>query len=467
MNFLLAYFGQHKDEKIVYFCGSSSNFETVKEVLSTTAFKEVYLVIEDPIYSENLPEELENYRDFAGKIQIIALNKVKELPTKEFVFAFDHCSTLGMMNEMSKLAPKKVVGWFGKDYDTFKLWEFIHENCEDITLAKEFDPYRNDVLKWKKADGYDCELSVIFPVYKVAPYLTKCLDSVTQWKAPYVEYVFVDDGSPDESADIIREYAKKDPRVKLLQKENGGCASARQYGIDHTNSRYIGLIDPDDFIDPTMFKKLLSAAMMGTYDISYSGYYEYYEETKTFQAIEDVTGIPYTFGTNDEKLIDELIAFRRVAIWRAVYRREFLEMNSIHFHTEIRRFDDLPFKVETFARAKSVIAIDEPLYYYRMGRPGQDVSANDERLYVHFDIFKILDEFFKQHRSSRQLNHYYQVKVNTHFWALNLTKPELKKEYRKRASADLKIKNTKHAWKKLVKSYYRKREWKPFLKNNF
>ena len=320
------------------------------------------------------------------------------------------------------------------------------------------------VIYMQKNGNTDIELSVIFPMYKVEQYLEKCLQTVTAWDAPYVEFLFVNDGSPDNSANVIKEYSKKDKRVKLLNKENGGCASARQFGIDHSLGRYIGLIDPDDFIDPTMFKKLLSRAMTGNYDIAYSGYYEFYEESQTFKAIEDVTGFPYTEGTSDTKLIDDLIAYRRIAIWRGIYKKELLDNNNISFHIDLKRFDDLPFKVETLARAKSVVSVDEPLYYYRMGRPGQDVSANDERLYVHFEIFKYLDEFFKNFRSSDQLKHYYQVKVQTHYWAMTLIKPELRKEYLEKAANDLKIKGTKKEWKKLLSLYYRKPEVNYFIK---
>ena len=71
-----------------------------------------------------------------------------------------------------------------------------------------------------------------------------------------------------------------------MDKPNGGCASARQYGLDKARGKYIGFIDPDDYIDESMFRKLLRAAMMGSYDISYCGYNEYYENTKEIRKVE-------------------------------------------------------------------------------------------------------------------------------------------------------------------------------------
>ena len=80
------------------------------------------------------------------------------------------------------------------------------------------------------------------------------------------------DGSKDASADIIRKYARNDKRILLIEKENGGCASARQMGLERVRGRYVGFIDPDDFIEINMFHKLLRKAMEGNFDISLCGY---------------------------------------------------------------------------------------------------------------------------------------------------------------------------------------------------
>lgn len=115
---------------------------------------------------------------------------------------------------------------------------------------------------------------------------------------------------------------------------------------------------------------------------------------------------------------------------------------GIHFYTDIRRFDDLPFKVEIFTAAKTVYAIPEPLYYYRLQRPGQDVSANDERLYVHFDIFDHLNKSIGGTKDPRLIDWLQMCKVQTHRYALLVIKDEFKKEYLDRASKDLKSTGT-------------------------
>lgn len=461
MNFLSSYFGHHKEEKILYFVGVHSSKKTLLEVLKMSSFSDIVLAYEDTYFKDELSKEIIGATN--NKISVINIEEIDKY--QGFAVVFDHFSNIGLMVDIvKKVSPKSVVGFFEGSFDTFALWEGIKDYTKVINLAREINYYRNEVLSWEKNKESNIELSVIFPTYKVANYLDKCLETVTAWKAPYIEFLFVNDGSPDNSAEVIESWSRKDNRVKLLNKENGGCASAREFGIAHANGRYIGLVDPDDFVDVTMFKKLLSRALMGTYDISYSGYKEFYEESQTSKEIDDVLGVPYSCGTSDVDEIDKLIAYRRIAIWRGLYRAQFLKDNNIHFHTELKRFDDLPFKVETLARAKSVVSIEEYLYYYRMGRPGQDVSATNEKLYVHFDIFAILDEFFKKFRSSKQLRYYYQVKIQTHYWALSIIDKNLIDEYLKKAAEDLKIKNTLNEWKKLFSRCYKKSDVKFILK---
>ena len=177
--------------------------------------------------------------------------------------------------------------------------------------------------------------------------------------------------------------------------------------------------------------------MTGSYDISYCGYNEYYEDTKTQKRVDDALGVPYCDGTTNTQEILNLITYCRVAIWRGIYKAEMLKKNNIHFYTDLRRFDDLPFKVETFAAAKSVIAVPEYLYYYRLARPGQDVAADDERLYVHFDIFKYLNKSIADKNDGFLTDQLQMCKIQTHLYALRKIKDEFKEYYIKHAKEDL------------------------------
>jgi len=337
-----------------------------------------------------------------------------------------------------KFKPSVIIGTVKeKRVSAFNIWERCREFCENMNIKVLREGKSPLVLDWEKNEKEDIELSVIFPVYNVAPYIERCLKSVTAWKADYVEFIFVSDGSKDESVDIIKKWMEQDNRIRLIEKENGGCASARQVGLEQASGKYIGFIDPDDFVDENMYHKLLKAAMCGSFDISLCGYNEYYENTGKIKPADDSLWYPYLDGCYDSEKIHELITYCRVAIWRGIYRKEFLERNKIGFYTDLRRFDDLPYKVETFAFAKSVVMIPEYLYYYRLEREGQDVAADDERLYVHFDIFEHLNQSIGSTKDQRLIDNLQMCKIQTHRYALSKIRKEFRNEYLKLAKEDL------------------------------
>lgn len=378
-----------------------------------------------------------------GKISNIQI-EYKELDDfcgfkSEWALCSEKLST-SVLLKLSTLNPKCVLAQVKEETITaFHLWEAFRNNVnidilQIVTERKGRDP---QVLYWDRNASNEIELSVVFPMYNVEKYLDQCIESVTAWKAPYVEFLFVNDGSPDHSRDVVLKWSKIDSRVKLLDKENGGCASAREFGLEKAKGKYVGFVDPDDFVDESMFRKLLKVAMIGSYDISYCGYNEYYENTRETKKVDDAIYEPWCYGVHDQHVIWDLISWCRVAIWRGIYRKEFLNDANIHFYTDLRRFDDLPFKIETFANAKSVISVPENLYYYRLARPGQDVAADDERLYVHFDIFKYLNESIAE-KKDLALNDKLEIaKIDTHLYAIQKIRAEFMQYYVQQAKADL------------------------------
>ena len=100
-------------------------------------------------------------------------------------------------------------------------------------------------------------VSVIIPAYNIEDYIGRCLDSVISQTYKNLEIIVVDDGSRDHTGEILDNYAKKDRRIKVIHKENGGVSSARNKGIEAAEGDYIGFIDGDDLIEPEMYKTLV------------------------------------------------------------------------------------------------------------------------------------------------------------------------------------------------------------------
>ena len=104
------------------------------------------------------------------------------------------------------------------------------------------------------------DISVIVPVYKAEKYMHRCVDSILAQTFTNFELILVDDGSPDGSGTLCDQYAQKDNRVKVIHKENGGVASARQCGIDNATGEYTIHADPDDWVEPNMLQELYNKA---------------------------------------------------------------------------------------------------------------------------------------------------------------------------------------------------------------
>lgn len=336
-----------------------------------------------------------------------------------------------------------LIGRIRMEEDYFGLWERFRKRAGHMYLARErtsgvtrdVDLY--EVFEWEPSKN-PVELSVVIPVYNVREYLEKCILTLTAWKAAYVEYLFVDDGSTDGSSALLDEYAAKDRRIRHLKKKNGGCASARNLGLKEAVGNYVGFVDGDDFVDEGMFYKLLSRAMMGGYELAYCGYLEYDQELRRARkVVNDCMNEIYVTGTYRPDYVQKLMIQTRVAIWRCIYRRDFLCREGLSFHNELPRFDDLPFKIESGFLAKSAVCVPKHLYYYRIGRPGQDVSCLDERLFVHFEIFRLLDDFVIPMKNRRLMDYLQVVKLHTHGYALKKIDRKYYRNYLRMAGAQL------------------------------
>ena len=212
------------------------------------------------------------------------------------------------------------------------------------------------------------KLSVIIPVYNVENYLRECLDSIINQTVKDIEIICVDDGSTDNSQDILKEYQKKDSRIKIITKENGGQASARNLGIKEAQGEYIAFIDSDDFIESEMLEKFYTKANDNNLDIAMCKIATYNNQTKE---IKDnvwyyMLGIFRDFEKEifNHKDTKEFTCNIAVTPYNKIYKTSLIKDNNILF-PEGLIFEDEKFFYDTYLRAKRVSIIPEFLWYWK------------------------------------------------------------------------------------------------------
>ncbi len=228
------------------------------------------------------------------------------------------------------------------------------------------------------------KVSVVVPIYGVEKYLHQCVDSILAQTLEDIEIILVDDGSKDKCPQIVDEYAKKDKRVVAIHQPNGGYGRAVNHGIEVATGEYIGIIESDDWIEPTMYEKLYSNAKENNTDITkcefyiYNSYKSPEKQNKRYQGkYQDLQKAPDgVFNVEQYPLI---VGFH-ASIWSSIYRSDFIKQQQV-IESRSASYQDFPFMIEAMCRAKRITIVKEPLVHYRM-EEGQNSSTirRDERL---------------------------------------------------------------------------------------
>lgn len=201
------------------------------------------------------------------------------------------------------------------------------------------------------------KISVIVPVYKVKPYLRKCLDSIVNQTYQTLEIILVDDGSPDDCGKVCDEYAKSDKRIRVIHKENGGLSSARNAALNLATGDYFGFVDSDDWLELDMFEYLLSNMLSANAEICICGRYEEYPNRSIAK------------GYPKEEILDQEMALQTLLknnliqnfVWDKLWKRNLFE--KIRF-PEGRTYEDMAIVHRLFERANKILCLPEAKYHY-------------------------------------------------------------------------------------------------------
>lgn len=234
------------------------------------------------------------------------------------------------------------------------------------------------------------KVSIIVPVYNTQKYLRRCLDALVHQTLQDIEIIAVNDGSTDHSLQILEEYAQQYPCVKILNKENGGQATARNLGIRQSSGDYIGFADSDDYVDVTMFEKMYALAIEKNCDLV-ECHFHYLMETEGEPRVLQPRGRVRAYKDRHDMLIDP-----QVSPWNKLYRREILMKEGISF-PEGLIYEDTAFYIKTIPYIRKAAYLDEQLVYYFL-RGNSTMNANKSKKVG--NIFPVLEnilEFYKQY----------------------------------------------------------------------
>ncbi|EOP66407.1 MULTISPECIES: glycosyltransferase family 2 protein [Bacillus cereus group] len=254
------------------------------------------------------------------------------------------------------------------------------------------------------------KISVIVPIYNMECYLRRCLDSLIAQSYSDLEIITINDGSTDASLDILYEYAQKDSRIIVVEKENKGVSSARNMGIEMATGAYIGFVDPDDWIDKNMYESMYSAGVKENADIvmcTYVREFEHYSKIKQFNC-------PRVFCYSGKEV--QLKAMRRLVgpvkdeianpefldawgtVWSKLYRAEIIKSNNLKFTdlNVIGSNEDSLFNIHALYYAEIFVFLNEPYYHYWKGNSKSVASSYKPDLVDQwFTLYNLIESFLK------------------------------------------------------------------------
>ncbi len=226
------------------------------------------------------------------------------------------------------------------------------------------------------------KISLIIPVYNTSKYLKKCLDSVISQSVKEIEIIIINDGSTDDSEEIINTY--KDKRIKYISKQNEGIGKTRNLGIEKATGKYLAFVDSDDYLDKYFCEKMLKKATQDDCDIVICNYYE-----DDNDHLKKINFIEFLDTSLQKK--PNLINYINLGPCNKIYRTKLIRDNNIKFE-EVLKYEDVPFVIKALINAEKIGKVSDYLTYYVIHEKSE-TTVRDKRI---FDILKIVDIVTKE-----------------------------------------------------------------------
>lgn len=256
------------------------------------------------------------------------------------------------------------------------------------------------------------KVSIIVPVYNTEKYLDSCLKSIENQTLKDIEIICINDGSKDNSLEILKNHKSKDNRIKIINQENSGVSAARNAGIRSAVGEYIAFVDSDDLISPDMCERNYNNSKKYDTDITEFGnitFRDGEEISLERKEIYDESKIIFSSCQNNENPFNKLKIDGSV-VWNKLWKRDFLIKNNIYFKEGISLGEDSLFDWIAIAQARRVLQDTNVFYYYRIGRESSAMGQSNlikqlkNYMLIIKEIFNNYDKFNFEEKDNWVLN---------------------------------------------------------------
>ena len=292
-------------------------------------------------------------------------------------------------NDKSNNMIKKVAKITRKSVETVKkTTKSVSLKAKEINV-KNVDGDTTATILVRNDIKYVPKVSVIIPVYNVDQYLRQCLDSVINQTLREIEIICVDDGSTDNSMEILKEYAARDNRITIMEQKHLYAGVARNAGLTVAKGQYVHFMDSDDWVEPDVLKQLVDIMEAENPDfIKFKNYM--YDNDKKQNVPDDWISISYLPENMFNRVLGEeskvLLTDLPDSPWSGLYNLKFINDNLIRFDS-LKCCNDVSFFLRVLVAAKKIYVSDKTYVHYRINRPESLIAIRVNNFKFQIQLF--------------------------------------------------------------------------------
>lgn len=303
-------------------------------------------------------------------------------------------------------------------------------------------------------------VSVVMPCYNVGEYIHEAMSSVLGQSLNNIEIICVNDGSTDDTLDNLHMYEKRDHRVKVLDGPNRGYGAAMNRGIEAASGEYVGILEPDDYVDRQMFARLYNAAISNTADVVKSDYFRFWTDDDGKRVVEEekISSNPDYYNVILDPRENQDLFNMQMMNWTGIYKTEFLKEHSIvHHESPGASYQDNGFWFQVFCWVEKLFVLPEAFYYYRQDNSSSSINQNN-KVFCMPDEYVWIRQFLSNYPDLEKafLPMFHYKKFHNYNFAYSLLSQQFKIPFSERYSKEYK---EAFANNELNKDFYWPDEW--------